>query len=66
MIVYDEKVSRHFWIIAIVTGVLCSKDSEITGAIVRIATTNTILKRPVNKLFTLENTYGTNQTDKAR
>ena len=28
--------------------------------------TNTILKRPINKLFTVENTYDTSQTDKAR
>ena len=35
-------------------------------AIVRIAKTNTILKRPVNKLFAVENTHhDTNQTDKA-
>ena len=26
--VYDEKVPRHFWRIAIVTGVLPSRDSE--------------------------------------
>ena len=39
------------------TGVLPSKDSEIRGAIVRIATTNIILKRPVNKLFPIENAY---------
>ena len=32
----------------------------------RIVKTNTILKRPVNKLFTVGNTYDTNQTDKAR
>ena len=33
----------------------------------RIWKTNTILKRPVNKLFTDENTYhDTNQTDKAK
>ena len=32
----------------------------------RIAKTNTILKRPVNELFAVENTYyDTNQTDKA-
>ena len=67
MLVYDEKVPRHFWRIAIVTGVLPSRDSEIRGAIVRIAKTNAILKRPVKKLFTVENTYhDTNQTDKAR
>ena len=57
---------RHFWKISIVTRVLPSRDSEIRGAIVRIAKTNTILKRPVNKLFAVENTYhDTNQTDKA-
>ena len=58
---------RHFWRIAIVTGVLPSRDSEIAGAIVRIAKANAILKRPVNKLFTTENTYhDTQKTYKAR
>ena len=67
VLVFYEKVLRHFWRIAIVTRVLPSRDSEIRGAIVRIAKTNTILKRPVNKLFAVENTYhDTNQTDKAR
>ena len=66
MLVYDEKVLRHFWN-AIVTGVLPSRDSEITGVIVGIAKANTILKCPVNKLFPIENTYqDTDQTDKAR
>ena len=66
VLVFYEKVPRHFWRIAIVTRVLPSRDSEIRGAIVRIAKTNTILKRPVNKLFAVENTYDeTNQTDKA-
>ena len=56
----------HFWRIAIVIEILPSGDSEIKGAIVRIEKSNTILKRPVNKLFTFENIYhGTNQTDKA-
>ena len=65
-LVFYEKVPRHFWKISIVTRVLPSRDSEIRGAIVRIAKTNTILKRPVNKLFAVENTYhDTNQTDKA-
>ena len=49
MLVYDEMVPRHFWRIAIVTGVLTCRDSEITGEIVRMAKTNTILKRSVNK-----------------
>ena len=66
VLVFYEKVPRHFWRIAIVTRVLPSRDSEIRGAIVRIAKTNTILKRPVNKFFAVENTYhDTNQTDKA-
>ena len=60
-------MSIHFWRIAIVTGVLPSRDSEIKGAIVRIAKTNTILKRLINKLFPVENTYqGTSHTGKAR
>ena len=40
--------------IAIVTLVLPSRNSERARALVRIAKTNTILKGPVNKLFTLE------------
>ena len=51
MLVYDEKVPRHFWSINSVTGVLTSRDFEIRGAIVRIAKTNTIPKCTVNKLF---------------
>ena len=67
VLVYDEKVPRHLWRIAIVTGALPSGDSEIRGPIVRIAKTNTILKRHANKLFPNENTYqDNNQTDKAR
>ena len=67
VLVYDEMVPRHFWRIAIVTGVLPSRDSEIRGAIVIMAKTNTIFNRPVNKLFTVKNTYhDTNQTYRAR
>ena len=66
VLVYDEKVPIHFRRIAILQGVLPSRDSEIRGAIVRIVKTKTILELPVNKLFTAENTYhDTNQTDKA-
>ena len=67
MLVYDEKMSIYFWRIAIVTGVSPSRDSKIRGAIVRIAKTNTILKRPVNEILTVENTYhDTNQTGNTR
>ena len=66
MLDYDQKVLRHFWKIAIVTGVLPSRDSDIKGAIMRIKKTNAVLKRPLNKLFLIEYTYHeTNQTDKA-
>ena len=67
VLVYDEMVPRHFWRIAIVTRVLPTKDSEIKEVIVRMAKTNTILKRPVKNLFTVKNTYhDTDQTNKAR
>ena len=66
-LVYDEEVPIHIWRISIITGVLPSKDSVIGGAIVRFAKSNAILKCPVNKLFTVENTYyETIQIDKTR
>ena len=66
LLVYGEKVPSFFWKIAIVTGVLPRRDSEIKGAIVRIKKANAILKGPVNKLFPIEYAYhDTNQTDKA-
>ena len=66
MLVFYEKVPRHFWKMSIVTRVLPGKDSEIRGVIVGIGKTNTIPKRPISKLFAVENTYhDTNQTDKA-
>ena len=65
ILVFYEKVLNRFWRIVIVTRELPSRDSEIRGAIVRIVKTNTILKRPVNKLFPVENTYpDTKQRDK--
>ena len=67
VLVFYENVPRYFWRIAIVTRLLPGRDSEIRGAIVRIANTNAILKCPVKKLYAVENTYhDTNQTDKAR
>ena len=32
----------------------------------RITKVNAVLKRPVNKLFPIENTYDNNETDKTR
>ena len=66
VLVFYEKVPKHFWRTAIVKRVLPNRDFEIRGAIVRITKTNAIPKRPINKLFIVENTYhDTNQTDKA-
>ena len=46
---------------------LPSGDSDIREAIMRIGKTNTILKRTVNKLLPIENTYqDTNQKNKAK
>ena len=65
VLVLYEKVARHFWRIVIVMPVSPSRDSEIRGEIVRIAKTNTILKRLANKLFVVENTHhDTKQTDR--
>ena len=56
VLVFNEKVPRRFWRIAMVMRALPSRDSKIKGAIVRIVKTNTILKRSVNKLSAVENT----------
>ena len=63
VLLYDGKVPRYFWRIGIIIEVLPSADSRI----VRIPNANTILKRPIKKIFTVENTYhDTNQTQKSR
>ena len=66
-LIYDEKVPRHFWRIAMVIGVLLVEIRKQKGAILRIKKANAILKHPANKLFPTEYTYhDTNWTDKAR
>ena len=63
VLLYDGKVPRYFWRIGIIIEVLPSTDSRI----VRIPKANTILKPPVKKVFTVENTYhDTKQTQKSR
>ena len=67
MLVYDEKVSRHFWRIAVVTGILPSRDSETKRSDSRIEKTSATLKSLINKPFPTEYTYlDTKQKDKAR
>ena len=59
------KGAQTFWRIVIVMQVLRSRNSKIRGPIVRISMTNTILERPVSKLFAVESKdYDTNQIDK--
>ena len=63
LLIYTENTFEELSL----TGVLPSRDSKIRGVIARITKTNAILKRPVNDLFPLENTYqDTNQTFMAR
>ena len=67
VLAFDEMVPRHFWITSIVIGVLSSRYYEIRGALEIMANTYTMIKHPVNKVFTVKNTYhDTNQADKAR
>ena len=65
-----KRCPNLFWkinIVTEVTEVLRSRNSQIRAAILRIKKTNTILIRPVKKLFPTENKYeNTNQTDKAK
>ena len=48
MPVYNEMMPRHFYRIALVTGVLPSRESEEREALVRVVKTNTILEHPIN------------------
>ena len=65
MLVYDEKVPRYFWRISILTGASPSRDSEIKGEIVRIAKTNSILKRRVNNIHIMTLTRQIRQENKS-
>ena len=54
VILEEEWQSRSMWRVGIVEELLQGKDSQIRGAKVRVPNTNSILKRPVNKLYLLE------------
>ena len=54
VIVEEERQSRSMWRFGIVEELLQGKDGRIRGAKVRVPMTNSILKRPVNKLYLLE------------
>ena len=54
VIVEEEKQSRSMWGVGIVEELLRRKDGQIRGGKVRVPKTNSILKRPVNKLYLVE------------
>ena len=53
VIVYDEKEPRHLWRIGKIVLLITSEDGKIRGAEVKIGKTNSIIRRPVNKLYPL-------------
>ena len=54
VIVEEERQSRSMWRVGLVEELLQGKDGQIRGAKVRVPKTNSILKRPVNKLYLVE------------
>ena len=54
VIVEEETQSRSMWRVGIVEKLLQGKDGQIRGVKVRVPKTNSILKRPVNKLYLVE------------
>ena len=51
VIVFDDKLPRHLWRVGKVTQLLAGADSKVRGAMVKLAKTGNIMKRPVNKLY---------------
>ena len=67
VLVYDEKVPRHFWRISTVTGVLPSRESETKRSDNENEKGQWNPQMSRKKLFVTEYTYhDTKQTDKAR
>ena len=53
VIVYDEKMPRQSWRLGKIMAVITSNDGKIRGAEVKMGKTNTLIRRPVNKLYPL-------------
>ena len=52
VIVFDEKVPRHMWRIAKVEKLIPSEsDGLVRGAVIKLAKTGNLIRRPVNKLY---------------
>ena len=66
MLVYDQKVPRNFWRIAIETGVLTSTDSKIKEQEWKTQKPIQSSNVPSIDSSQLKNEYDTNQTDKGK
>ena len=53
IIIYDEKEHRHLWRVGKIERLIISNDGQIRGAEVKVAKTNVIIRRPVNRLYPL-------------
>ena len=53
VIVYEEKMPRQLWRLGRIVKLLISNDGQVRGAEVKIGKTNSIIRRPVNKLYPL-------------
>ena len=54
MIVEANKLPRSLWKVGIVEELFQGKDEKIRGAAVGIPKTNSVIKRPINKLYLVE------------
>ena len=54
VLISEEKLPRLAWRIGIIQELVIGKDNCIRGATVRVPRTNSVISRPVNKLFPIE------------
>ena len=54
VLISEEKLPRSAWRIRIIQELIIGKDNCIRGATVRVPRTNSVISRPVNKLFPIE------------
>ena len=51
VLIHDDNVKRHRWVLGRVVGVEVGSDGQIRAARVASAKTGNILRRPINKLY---------------
>ena len=54
VIVHVDKLPKSQWKLGLVTELIPGRDTKVRGAKVSLSKTNTIITRPVNKLYLLE------------